>query len=480
MNEPTWISLLPPLLAIGLAIRTRQVYLSLAGGIWLGCTILSDWNFAAGLAESVEFSVRVLGCTPEVLGEPCNPGEAKVVLFTLVIGALIATLSSSGGVAGFVAWLERNRWVTNGRRAQFLAWITGVVIFIESNITVLVAGSVSRPLFDRYRISREKLAYLIDSTSAPICILIPLNAWGAFNLGLLDGLDVENSLGVFLRSILFNFYSFAAVALALAVVLWKLDWGPMERAEARAAKGEVLSPGATPMMDEGVLGQDEDPPIAPRALNMIVPVVALVLMMPLGLWITGAGDLRAGSGTTSVLWASMTGLAVAWILLLAQRAYKVDELVRIALRGAGGLVPLALILILALALGDVAGELGTGRYVAGVVEGTLAPVVFLPLVFIVASAIAFSIGSSWGTFAIMIPIVVPAAATMQLELAPFLAAALSGGIFGDHCSPISDTTVISSMASATDHIDHVRTQLPYALTGGAVATVCFAVAGAFL
>ena len=470
MNELTWISLLPPLLAIALAIRTRQVYLSLAGGIWLGWTILLNWNPAAGIAESIESAVRVLG----------DPYDARVIMFTLVIGALIATLSSSGGVAGFVAWLERNRWVTNGRRAQLLAWLIGVLVFIESNITVLVAGSVSRPLFDRHRVSREKLAYLIDSTSAPICILIPLNAWGAYNLGILNRLGVEDSLGVFLRSILFNFYSFAAVILALAVVLAKLDWGPMKRAETRAAAGEVLSPGATPMMDEGVLASDEDAAIPPRALNMILPVVVLVVLMPFGLWATGDGDLRAGDGSIAVLWASLGGLATAWILLLVQKAYKVNELVGIALRGAGGLVPLALILLLALALGDVAGELGTGRYVASLVQDTLSPMVFLPLVFIVSSAIAFSIGSSWGTFAIMIPIVVPAAATMQLELAPFLAAALSGGIFGDHCSPISDTTVISSMASATDHVDHVRTQLPYALAGGAVATVCFAVAGAFL
>ncbi len=480
MSDPTWISILPPLLAIALAIRTRQVYLSLAGGIWLGCTILNGWNPGVGLSESIEYGVRVLGCIPEAPGESCNPGDAKVVMFTLVIGALIATLTASGGVAGFVAWLERNRWVTNGRRAQLLAWLIGVLIFIESNITVLVAGSVSRPLFDRYRISREKLAYLIDSTSAPVCILIPLNAWGAYNLGILNGLGVEDPLGVFLKSILFNFYSFAAVILALAVVLWKMDWGPMKRAEARASRGEVLSEGATPMMDESVLGRDDELPIPPRALNMIAPVLVLVLMMPVGLWITGGGDLRAGEGSTSVLWASMAGLATAWILLLFQGAYRLDQLVRVALKGAGGLVPLALILLLALALGDVTGELGTGRYVAGLVEGTLAPAVFLPLVFVVSSAIAFSIGSSWGTFAIMIPIAVPAAASMNLDPAPFLAAALSGGIFGDHCSPISDTTVISSMASATDHVDHVRTQLPYALAGGAVATVGFAVAGAFL
>lgn len=471
-SDPTWLSVLPPLLAIGLAVATRQVYLSLAGGIWLGWTILHGWNPASGLGEAVESTVRVLG----------DAGDARVIMFTLVMGALIATLSSSGGVAGFVAWLERNRWVTNGRRAQLLAWATGVVIFIESNITVLVAGSVSRPLFDRYRTSREKLAYLIDSTSAPICILIPLNAWGAYNLGLLGGeaVGLDNPLGVFLQSIPFNFYAFAAVALALAVALFKLDWGPMKKAEERAARGEVLRPGATPMMDEDVLGGGDEPPVAPRAVNMVVPIATLVVLMPLGLWVTGDGDLTAGSGSTSVLWASLGALASAWFLLLAQRAYSVDALVRIALRGAGGLVPLALILLLALALGDVAGQLGTGAFVAGVADGVLPPVVFLPLVFLVSSAIAFSIGSSWGTFAVMIPIAVPAALLLGLPPAPFLAAALSGGIFGDHCSPVSDTTIISSMAAATDHVDHVRTQLPYALAGGAVATVCFAATGAFL
>lgn len=464
--------MLPPLLAIGLAIATRQVYLSLAGGLWLGWSILNRWHFGSGLMETVESTARVLGDT----------GNAMVIMFTLVMGALIATVGASGGVAGFVAALERRRWVTGGRGAQLLAWVIGVVIFIESNLTVLVAGSVSRPLFDRYRNSREKLAYLIDSTSAPICILIPLNAWGATNLRLLSeaGVPEGDALGVFLRSIVFNFYSFAAVLLALAVVLFKLDWGPMRRAEARAAKGEVLWPDATPMMDEGVLGGDEEPPIAPRAANMIVPILVLVAMMPVGLWVTGGGNLTAGSGSTSVLWASLAGLATAWIMLLVRKAYTVDELTRIALRGAGGLVPLALILLLALALGGVTRELGTGVFVAGVARDVLSPAVFLPLVFVVASAIAFSIGSSWGTFAIMIPIVVPAAAALDLDLAPFLAAALSGGIFGDHCSPISDTTIISSMAAATDHVDHVRTQLPYALAGGAAATVCFAAVGVLL
>ncbi len=481
MTDPTWISVLPPVVAIVLAIWSRQVYLSLAGGILLGWTILNGWNPLTGLGVSIDATVEVF----------TRPGDTKVLLFTLVIGALIATVEVSGGVRGFVRWLETRNWVSSAKGAQLLAWATGVVIFIESNITVLVAGSVARPLIDRYRTSREKLAYLIDSTSAPICILIPLNAWGAYNLGILSGLDVENPLQVFIQAIAFNFYSMSAVGLALLVVLFGIDLGPMKAAEARAAQGKVLRDGATPMMDEALFesvdptaGSPEDTRAGPApgelARNMVLPIVTMVLFMPLGLWITGDGNLVEGDGSTSVLWAVMAGLAMAWLLLLGQRASTVDDLMRVALKGAGGLVPLALILLLSIALKDVTNELGTGRWVAEVTMGVLPPVVFLPLVFIVAGGIAFSTGTSWGTFGIMLPIAVPAAATMGLPLAPFVAASLSGGIFGDHCSPISDTTIISSMAAATDHIDHVRTQLPYALTAGSIAIAGFAITGLLL
>ena len=470
MNEPSWISLLPTVLAIVLAIWSRQVYVSLAAGIWIGWTILEDWNPLTGLATAIEQTVAVLG----------DPGNAKVILFTLVIGAMIATLEAAGGVRGFVRWIEGNRWVTDGRRAQFMAWIIGIVIFIESNITVLVAGAVSRPLFDRFRISRERLAYIVDSTSAPICILIPLNAWGALNLGILNELGVEDALGVFIAAIPVNFYALIAFLLAGASIVWKIDLGPMKRAEKRAAEGQVLWPNAQPMVDETVLSPTPVGRIAPRARNMLVPIAVMVVTMPLGLYVTGGGSMLDGSGSTSVLWAVLAGLGAAWLLLLAQRGASLDELTRTGLKGAGGLMPLALILLLALALGSVARTLGAGEYVAQVTEGVLAPMLFLPLVFVVAGGIAFSIGSSWGTFAIMLPIAVPVAETLGMPLAPFVAAALSGGIFGDHSSPISDTTIISSMAAATDHIDHVRTQLPYALLAGGAAAVCFAVLGATL
>jgi tetracycline resistance efflux pump len=467
MPDPGWISLLPPLLAIVLAIITRQVYLALGAGVWLGHTILAAWDPLAGLGRAVDSVIAVLG----------DAGNARVILFTLVIGALIATIEASGGVRGFVQRVEERRWVTNGRRAQLLAWLVGFVIFIESNITVLVAGAVSRPLFDRFRISREKLAYIIDSTSAPICILIPLNAWGAFVLGILGTLGVEQPVTVFVQSIPFNFYAVAAVVLAGITVATGLNLGPMKRAEARTQAGELLSANASPLLDPEVLSPPPNEKIPPRAFNMIVPIAAMVVMMPLGLLITGDGDMRAGSGSTSVLWAVLSGLAVCWVLLVAQRAYSVDELTRLGLKGAGGLMSLALVLLLALSIGAVTADLGTGAYVAGVTAGVLPPYLFLPLVFWVAAFIAFSTGTSWGTFAIMLPIAVPAAMAMGLPIAPFVAASLSGGIFGDHASPISDTTIISSMAAATDHIDHVRTQLPYALSAGLVATAAFAVAG---
>jgi tetracycline resistance efflux pump len=450
-----------------LAIGTRQVYLSLAAGVWLGWTVLAGWNPLQGLALGIDAVVAVLG----------DAGNARVILFTLVIGALIATMEAAGGVRGFVNWVEERRWVVSERRSRLLAWVLGVVIFIESNITVLVAGAVSRPLFDRYRVSREKLAYIIDSTSAPVCILIPLNAWGAYVLGILGTLGVQQPLSVFVESIAFNFYAIFAVLLAGATAAFGLSWGSMRRADERVRDGELLRVGSVPAVDTEVLAPEPLPGVRPRALNMILPIVVLIATMPLGLYITGRGDLTAGSGSTSVLWAVLAALAACWLLLLGQRMLSMSDLTRVGLKGAGALVGLATILLLALALGNVARELGTGAYVASVIQDAFPPAVLLPLVFLTSAGIAFATGTSWGTFAIMLPIAVPTAAALGLPLAPFLAAALSGGIFGDHASPISDTTIIASLAAAVDHIDHVRTQLPYALTAAAAATLAFALAG---
>ena len=470
MPEPSWISLLPPLLAIALAIGTRQVYLSLAAGVWLGWTVLNDWNPLAGLGDAIQACVAVMG----------DAGNARVLLFTLVIGALIATVEASGGVRGFVEGIERRGLVTGPRGARLLAFLVGVVIFIESNITVLVSGAVSRPLFDRHRRSREMLAYLIDSTSASICVLIPLNAWGAYVLGLLGEQGIEEPVRLFVQAIPFNLYALAAVVLAGVIAVTGWAWGPMKRAERRAEQGHLFDEGTAPMVDEEALVPEPVSSMKPHAFNMLLPLGVMVLTMPLGLWITGEGNILDGSGSTSVLWAVLAGLAVAWILVLAQRGMGVEKLTAVGLKGAGGMLGMALVLLLALALGAVTRELGTGPYVAGLVGEGFSPALLLPLTFLTGAFIAFSTGTSWGTFAIMIPIAIPAAATLGLPLAPFLAASLAGGIFGDHASPISDTTIVSSLAAATNHIAHVRTQLPYALLAATVATVGFALIGASL
>ncbi|MGB5719062.1 MAG: Na+/H+ antiporter NhaC family protein, partial [Woeseiaceae bacterium] len=373
--------------------------------------------------------------------------------------------------------LETRHWVHNGFRARMLAWMIGLVIFVESSITLLVAGSVSRPLFDRYKVSREKLAYLIDATSAPVCVMIPLNAWGAFIISLIASTGIENPLQTFIAAVPLNLYAITAILLA-GVVAWKnINIGPMKKAEERTLRGDVLWPGAVPLVDVSAEQAMDDGRVIPSAWRMVLPILAMVLMMPTALYITGDGNIINGSGSVSVLWSICFAITVAWVMALVSGDSSVSELMKAFMKGASDLLPIAIILLLALTLGDVANALGTGVYVAGLVSGNIPPALLAPLVFLVSAFIAFSVGSSWGTFAIMIPIAVPIALTLGIPPPLLLGAAISGAIFGDHASPISDTTVLASMASASDHIEHVRTQLPYALIAAGIASAGFLVIG---
>jgi len=467
MQDPVWTSVIPPLLAIGLAIVTRQVILSLSIGLWMGAWLLGSGNPLVAIPQAIDAVINVF----------TDPGDTRVLVFTLVIGGLIATIEKLGGVRGFIHLLQERKWVTGPGRAQWLAFGTGVVVFIESNITLLIAGAISRPLFDRYRVSREKLAYIIDATSAPICVLIPLNAWGAVIVSLLASSGIENPIDVFIGAILLNFYAIFAV-LVCALVIWSdFDIGPMRAAQKRTAEGKFLWPNATPMVDPSLIEAEQSRQPQDSAKLMLLPVLALVLSMPLGLFITGEGDLTAGSGSTSVLWAVLIALGTAWAIVLGSRRATLETLMQLFLKGAGGLLPVAMILLFSLALGDVANALGTGVFVAQLAQETIPSALLLPLLFLLSAFIAFSIGSSWGTFAIMIPLAMQIVAALDMNASVFLAAVLSGAVFGDHASPISDTTVVASMAAATDHIDHVRTQLPYALISAGLATVAFFVSG---
>lgn len=468
METYGWLSILPPLLAIFLAIKTKHVYISLVLGIWLGWTIIHSWNPVSGLIDT-------LGALVDVFKDEDN---TRVILFSGLVGAIITFTQYSGGMKGFINWVVGKGLVRTRKSAGLLAWFLGFIIFIEANICVLVSGAVTRPIFDKLKISREKLSYILDSTSAPKCILIPLNAWGAFVIGLLIIQGVENPVKVLISSMPFNFYAIFALLIVLIVVVTEKDFGPMKKAEHRVrVENKLLRDGAEPLISTEVVTMEAKEGIPPRALNMILPVVTMVIMMPVVLLITGKGNLMEGSGSASVLWAVIAGLVVGAVAYRVQGIMKVKEITDIFMKGVGGLIPLASLMILAFAIGDICDALGTGPFVAQAAKSTLNPGVIPAVVFLVSCFIAFSTGTSWGTFAIMIPIAVPMINIIGLHPGLIIAAVLGGGVFGDHCSPISDTTIISSMASATDHIDHVRTQLPYALTAAGFSLLLFIIFG---
>ncbi|PJB39251.1 MAG: sodium:solute symporter [Deltaproteobacteria bacterium CG_4_9_14_3_um_filter_63_12] len=550
--ELGWVSVVPPVAAIALAMATRQVIPSLLFGVTVGWTAMAGWDPLAGLADTVTALVDVFK----------SGYNTKVILFSALVGALITLTQRSGGVEGFVRWMQALNIGKTRRSASLVAWVTGLVVFVESSITCLVVGAVARPLSDAAGVSREKLAYVCDSTSAPVCILIPLNAWGAYVMGLLAIQGIDQPLIVLLEAIPLNFYALVALFGTLLVILLQKDFGPMKKAEDRARnEGKLLADGALPMISSEVIAMPMKEGLTPRKRNMLVPLAVLIVMMPLGLYLTGrtaileqraaaegradaigleldaigleldaiglelsnldtelaaipAGEamlqelgkarqaaleaerealpsaaaleldvfniLGQGSGSTAVLWAVLASTLIAAFMALAQRLLSFGEVNSLILQGMAGLMPMAVIMVLAFAINNTCSAMETGPYVASLVEPWLSPALLPFLLFVCACFIAFSTGTSWGTFGIMMPIGIPLVAAMGGSLPLVVAAILGGGVFGDHCSPISDTTVISSMATACDHIDHVRTQLPYALVAAAIAGVGYLIAGALV
>jgi Na+/H+ antiporter NhaC len=469
-----WIVLLPPVVAIALALTTRQIYLSLFAGLWLGTTILVGGNPVAGLRELADQLVAVFG----------SESNVRILLFCLLVGGLIALVQASGGVKGFIEWARERGWGNSRRGAEVLAWGIGVVLFVESNISSLTVGAVSRPLFDQLDLPREKLAYYCDATCAPVCMSIPLNGWGAFVLGLLAAQDLAvNAVAVLAEAVLFNFFALFAIAFSLLLALTGWRFGAMRRAEERAEQtGQVLRPDAQPMVEEDVARIEPDEHVTPRALNLLLPIGVMVAMIFVGLFVTGDGNLMQGSGATAVLWAVGTALGGALLLYTVPRPgseppLSLDDAMDWVVKGASGLVPVTLLLVLAFALGQVSQALEMGAYVVGLVEGG-GPAWWLPLlVYVVTGFVAFTLGSSWTAFAILIPVAMPLAQGLGMPASLLLGAVLSGGIFGDHTSPLSDTSIISSMASACDHVDHINTQMPYALVQAGLAAGAFVVAG---
>ena len=489
MNDFGVLSVLPPLLAIVLALRTRQVYISLVIGIWLGWLIISDWNPLQGTLATLEGFVDVFK----------NPGNTRTIMFSALVGALLIFIQYSGGVRGFIDGIDRVLLSLERRKigksrvvVQIMALIVGLMLFIETSISSLTVGTLFRPVFDRLKIPREKLAYIADSSSAPSSILIPFNAWGAFIMGLLLAQGIETPLKTMFSSMAYNFYPMLTILMVFLVIVTKKDFGPMARAEKRTRDtGKLLNDGARPMVSDEVTSYEMKEGIRPRAVNMVVPLLTMVVMMILFLAYTGwdqveeeggfldhfTSAMGQGSGSSAVLYAVTTSIIVSMILYRAQGIIRIRKMVTLILKGISELMPLALLMMLAFSISNVCNSLGTGEYVAGITEGWLSPALLPAIVFVLSSFIAFSTGTSWGTFAIMFSIALPMAEMHGANLFLVIAATMGGGVFGDHCSPISDTTIISSVASASDHIDHVNTQLPYALFIGTITVLIYLLLG---
>jgi len=465
-------SLIPPVLAIGLAIRTKQVVFSLTLGIFVGYLIIDEGNPFAGFLSTITAFVDVFQ----------SKGNTRTVILTLVIGALIQLIKVSGGINGFIQWVQNRLSSQSNLRGkiQASAALTGFLIFVESNISILTVGTIFRPLFDKHRIPREKLAYLTDSSSAPSCILFPLNAWGAYIMGLLMIYDNVDPFKTLLYSIPFNFYAILTLVFVFWLALSGKDYGPMKRFAAESStKNQKLDSETT---------EEDIKPSTP--LNMIIPIAVMVLSMPFFLVYSGwdasfSGSLGSkiwnsisnGSGSTSVLNACFLAFFCAAVLYGFQKKITLKSFFDESFKGMNEMLVMALLMVLAFAIGNLCNQLGTGIYVARVTSSWLIPELAPALIFIISAFIAFATGTSWGTFAIMISIAVPLSFSVEANLFLVIAAVLGGGVFGDHCSPISDTTLIASLASGCDHIDHVRTQLPYALITGGLAVLLYLVFG---
>ncbi len=486
---PGILSLLPPLFAIALAFAARQVLISLFCGIWLGAFFIFDYNPLLGFIKTED---------TYLIHSLADPDHASILIFSLTLGGMVGVISKSGGTQGIVQKLSK--FANHPRGGQLAAWAMGVLIFFDDYANTLIVGNTMRPFTDRLNISREKLSYIVDSTAAPVASIALVSTWIGFQIGLIDQafktLNVpHNAYHIFLQSIPYATYSILAIIFVFLIGISLRDFGPMLTAEVRATtSGKVLRDDAQPLTDSSALDMiaDHDTPL--RWYNALIPIMIVIVVTLLGLYLNGRAALGEAAKTAPLgsifgeadsfavlMWASFTGLFVAVVLAISQRILSLNESINAAINGYKSMMMAAMILILAWAIGDICKDLHTADYVINMTRGILSPH-FVPFTtFVVAAFISFSTGTSWATMAILTPIVVPIAYKLPLEtgmssylsheiLIGTVGAVLSGSVLGDHCSPISDTTILSSMASAADHVDHVRTQLPYAILVGIVAS----------
>lgn len=452
--EYGYLGLIPPLVAIVLALFSRSVFLALATAVVVGEIILSGFH-----------PIDAVLLSAERFGALLSEGWVlKTLAFAIMVGSVMTLIERSGGIDGLVHELSvRRSWVSTKRHALMPSFIAGIVIFIESSITSLVAGAVGRVFCDRYGISRAKLAFVCDSTSAPVCSIITLNGWGALLLGLIGGeiaagLISGESAAWLIEAIAFNFYAYIALTVTFVVIWFDIDIGPMRR-----------SIPVPPVRDY----EHSEGNIALFLWPLVWMIGGVILFM----FLTGEGNILKGSGSSSIFYTLILTLSAMWGYYRLKGAMGNRDFFTAAIDGGRSMIPIAAILLFAFAIGGVSSDMEVGHFLASFVGNYLPPQYLAGAIFLLSSVIAFATGTSWGTFSIMLPIAIPLAVGLDAPIALAMGAVISGGVFGDHCSPISDTTIISSMAAGCDVAEHTKTQLPYALISATIALLLFIAAG---
>ena len=483
---PGWVSILPPLIAIMLAFLLRSVIPALFVGLVVGAWAVNGMTMPGAFRGFFE------AITVYVVNTAIDPDHMAIMVFTFLIGGMVGVISRNGGMVGIVERIMP--FASNPRRGQGVVATLGLAIFFDDYANTMIVGNATRPMSDKLHISREKLAYLVDSTAAPVSTIAVITTWIGFQVGLidsaikgLDGIDMTPYM-LFLSSIPYSFYPILAIFFVFLVVYTGKDFGPMYKAEIRARhSGEVVCPSATLSTDKS--GEDfyHKGDIPCRAVNAVLPILTMITTVIVGLFISGEGetvtDIIGSADAYSVLiWASLLGCAMAVALSLGQGILTLNETVEAWLAGGRFMLTGLVLLVMAWAVADVAGVLQTAPYLITILGESLSPYTLPTIVFLLAGATAFASGSSWGVMAILMPLVIPLCwAVLQANgiadaehmhiLYSCIACVLTGAVWADHCSPISDTTVLSSLATGCDHMDHVRTQIPYAVLGGTTAVL---------
>jgi len=442
----------------------------------VGATIINHGNFWSGITKTAD----------TLISSVADSWNASIILFFFMVGGLMGIIFFSGGGQAFLENISKK--AKNSKMAQIFAWIGGIVVFLDDYANAAFVGNLFRPLSDKYHVSREKLSYIVDSTAAPVSSIFLISTWIGYQVGVIgDALPESVTVSpyfLWLHSIPYSFYSIFAIAMVGLIAYTGRDFGPMLKAEYRArTTGELWAKDSRPLSGTSDLKVAKNASLKP--INLWLPLAVLIVLSFYFMWQTGGGSeaesitaaISDADSMLSILYGTIIAFVLAMVMYLFQKIASVAEIMDSFMEGARMMVYATLILISAWSIGSICSELGTAAYVVSAVEGVMSPIALPIITFILSAFIALATGTSWGTMAIVTPLVIPLAVSIGTPLPIAISAVLTGAVMGDHCSPISDTTVMSSTFSGSDHIDHVKTQLPYAIVVALIAAICYILAG---